>query len=80
MSTNEHLHRPITGAVLVMIAIALLVLAVVTASLWLVGAAIVPVAAFVLREQSPERAATSTATTLAAAVSLILLGLGIAHS
>jgi hypothetical protein len=76
----ERPERVRTGAILVMAALVALVLAVLTNNLWFVGAAIVPVAAFVLREQSPERAATSTATTLAAAVSLILLGLGVAHA
>jgi len=38
------------------------------------------VAAYVLREQSPELATKSTAAILAAAVSLILLGLGVAHA
>ncbi|MFI5935615.1 hypothetical protein [Actinoplanes sp. NPDC051494] len=69
-----------TGAILVLTALVALLLAVSTNSLWLVGAAIVPVAAYVLREQSPELAAKSTAATLAAAISLILLGLGIAHA
>ncbi|GAA2490012.1 hypothetical protein [Winogradskya humida] len=72
--------RTRTGAILVMASLVAVLLAIFTSNLWLVGAAIVPVAAFVLREQSPELAAKSTATTLAAAVSLILLGLGIAHA
>ncbi|WP_305789771.1 hypothetical protein [Symbioplanes lichenis] len=65
---------------LIMLAGAALVLAVAASSLWLVGAAIVPAAALVLREQSPDGAARSTAATLAAGLSLILLGLGIAHA
>ena len=66
--------------ILLVAAIAALLVAVSTNSLWLVGASVVPGAAYVLREQSPERAARATAAILAAAVSLILIGLGVAHS
>lgn len=65
---------------LLTIALVAVLLAVATGNLWLVGAALVPMAAFVLREQSPELAARSTAAALAAALSLILLGLGIVHA
>ncbi len=63
-----------------MLAVGALLLAVATNSIWLTGAAIVPVAAYVLREQSPDGASRTTAATLAAGLSLILLGLGIAHA
>ncbi|BCJ52249.1 hypothetical protein Asp14428_37240 [Actinoplanes sp. NBRC 14428] len=66
--------------ILIVTALAALLLAVTMNSLWLVGASVIPVAAYVLREQSPELAATSTAAILAAAASLILIGLGVAHS
>ncbi|WP_067496124.1 hypothetical protein [Actinoplanes sp. TFC3] len=83
MSAIKHEHRPQrppTGAILVMAALGVIMLAVLTNSLWLVGAAIAPIAVYVLREQSPDRVAASTATTLAAAISLILLGLSVAHA
>jgi hypothetical protein len=69
-----------TGPLLVTVALAAVLIAVTTGSLLFVGAALVPVAAFLLREQSPELASRATAATLAAGLSLILLGLGIAHA
>ena len=59
---------------------AALLLAVTANTLWLVAAAVVPVAALMLQESTPEQFTASTAATLAAAVGLILLGLGVAHS
>jgi hypothetical protein len=77
---DERPNPPRTRMILIAAAMLAFLLAVTMNSLWLVAAAVVPVAAYVLREQSPELAARSTAAILAAALSLILLGLGVAHS
>ncbi len=78
--TQHEPQRHRARAFLVMAVMAALLLAVTVNVLWLVAAAVLPVAALVLQEGSPERSATSTAATLAAAVGLILIGLGVAHN